>query len=843
MNPQDNKGFANDVPSARRDGTASRSRRLNTVLLVMVLLIGLAIRLAYLWELQRNPDFQIPMLFQTDMGFIDNSAMDYAQKARAWLNLPPIEPRFERNIVWRHNPGDPQLRPPAYTFFLSTLYFLMGDAQFGVRLVQMLLGLCSALLAYSLGKKLYSQGAGLLMATFMALYWPFIVYEASLHEPVVMIFCSLLFLNAALRWLHRLNFKNALGMGLACGLYTLSASSIILFLPVLQCWMPWVLVRAQRKAVAAGARRKVEVSGETGSPGAGAAQTRTPEGGFRHCFLLKTVGQMVLVLVAFFVPILPVTVSNYLESDRFVLNSFGHGITLYIGNQPESRGYLRGADNLLDTYLGEEFKDLRVDEKVARIDDWWRWAAMARREARTQILNNPVWFLKLTLKRAALFWTPKEISQNITEYTDRLFSSILYYIPGNFAFVYALFIAGLLCYFGTLLRGGRLRRLGNPCPDTWDACVAAEGYTLILLLILVWYGPIIFLWVSAHFRAPILPALFAFAALALCRLDYFLRTRNLFMCFTWFIIVFHVALAGWFIPVSYDEDIQSWLYFRMQHYEAKQQPEKALAVARRVVERAPDHLFARRVYAQKLLDLDRKKEALVEYEKVLPRLADPYRLAEVAEIVGLLRRDLGDNQGAQSAFLRAIYNDSRRSKALHGLGNIAFESGNYLEAIQYLEQAKKVNPENSNTYFLLGMAYNGYGDAERAEVAFRAGIQVDPKDAWPLVGLADLLASAGRTEEACALYGQVLVLDPKNAQARQGREDHCQPEVPAPPAPSAVPADPVEPVPPAEPAAPATTPDPAVPTPPAVPATPPDLVSPAPPAVPAVSEIPAAPPA
>ena len=45
-----------------------------------------------------------------------------------------------------------------------------------------------------------------------------------------------------------------------------------------------------------------------------------------------------------------------------------------------------------------------------------------------------------------------------------------------------------------------------------------EGYILILLLILVWYGPFIFLWISAHFRAPILPAIGVFAVLALCRI-------------------------------------------------------------------------------------------------------------------------------------------------------------------------------------------------------------------------------------------------------------------------------------------------------------------------------------
>ena len=247
MNPEEND--ATPVRARGESGGqqgASRSRHVSW-LLAVILLLGLSIRLAYLWELQEHPDFQIPMYFQVDMGFIDNSALDHAQKMRAWCGLPPVEPRFERNIVWRHNPGDPQLRPPAYTFFLSALYFCLGDSQFGVRLVQMLLGLCSALLGYSLGRRLYSRGAGLLMAAFMALYWPFIIYEASLHEPVLVIFCSLLFMNAALWWRERPSGSRALCLGGACGPLPVSSAAIILFFQCCCSWVAWVLYRSKKR--------------------------------------------------------------------------------------------------------------------------------------------------------------------------------------------------------------------------------------------------------------------------------------------------------------------------------------------------------------------------------------------------------------------------------------------------------------------------------------------------------------------------------------------------------------------------------------------------------------------
>ncbi|OQB40198.1 MAG: cellulose synthase subunit BcsC [Candidatus Hydrogenedentes bacterium ADurb.Bin179] len=727
------------------------------ILLALILLAGLAVRLSYLYELQEHPDFQIPMYFQVDMGFIDNSALDHAQNARALLHLPPIEPQFERNIVWRHNPGNPQLRPPLYTFFLSALYFILGDSQFGVRLAQMLLGLGSVLLAYFLGAKIYSRGAGLLMAGFMAFYWPFIIYEANLHEPVMVIFCSLLFLNAALWWLRRPGRGRALGMGLACGFYTIASAAVILFLPVLLCWSVWVL------------RNKA------GQAGAGPADLRRP-------YWLSVLRQAAIILMAFFIPILPVTLLNYCESGRFVLNSFGQGITLYIGNQPESQGYLHGADELLDVYLGEEYQALRVDEKVARIDDWWRWAALARQAVRDQILEHPGWFLKLCLKRAALFWTPREISQNITEYADRLFSRTLYRIPGNFAVIFALFIVGLIDY---LLVGLIYVLRGDRNPNTngrKENRLNRAGYALVLLLILVWYAPFPFLWISAHFRAPILPAVAAFAVLACCRIRYYFKTRRWGPAIMGAAVAIQIAVVLYLMPVSYDDDIQTWLYFRTQHYAKHKEPEKELAVAERVMERAPDHLFARRIYAQALLDAGRKEEALAAHEQLLPDLKENAPAADAAEVIGLLQREFGNNSAAREAFLQTLQHEPNRPVALHGLGNIAFENGNHQEAVRYLEHALQVEPTNSNTWFLLGMARAAAGDVTRAEDAYREGMRVGPEDVWPAIGLANLLAEAGRRDEACALYDHALSLDPKNAQARQGREEHCtKPPPPAPP--------------------------------------------------------------
>ncbi len=677
------------------------------------------------------------MLYQTDMGFIDNSAFDRAQAARAFFGLSPLEPRFERHIVWTHNPGDPQLRPPAYTFFVAALYFILGDNQFGIRLTQMALGLCSALLGYLLGRQLRSHWTGVVMAAGLALYWPLIVYESVIHEPVLALFLSLVFLNTAVWWSRKPNISRAALTGMTCGLFTTSSAAIILFLPVLLGWAVWVGVcRA-------------------------------------NFFARRALRQTAVMFICFFIPLLPVTTLNYMESGKFVLNSFGQGITLHIGNQLGAKGYLMPADTLLDTYLGDAASDLRVDEKVALIDDWGRWAAMSRQAAFTVIRENPIWFLRLCARRALLFWTPHEISQNVTEYCDRLFSSVLIYLPGNFGVVFALSVMGLFYYSGYFLFEVRHLLRGKITGTSLRSSMHFDGYMLVFLLILTWYMPYLLLWVSAHFRIPLMPSLFAFAALGVCECLYAVKVQNRRSFVAGIVVSGLIMAVICMMPMSHADDVQSWLYFRVRYYQERGKPALAADIAQRVVERAPDHAFAQMTYANILRGLHDDVKALAHYERALALADDSIDVADVAENVGMIRRELGDNDGAETAFKRVLTLDSDRYAALHGLGNIAYERGNYGEAVRYLEQAVHVASDRSNTYFLLGLSLVAIGETDRARSSFRAGLRVDPNDIWILLALADLESGLSETDEACRLYEKALTIDPQNERARRAFDAIC----------------------------------------------------------------------
>ena len=134
---------------------------------------------------------------------------------------------------------------------------------------------------------------------------------------------------------------------------------------------------------------------------------------------------------------------------------------------------------------------------------------------------------------------------------------------------------------------------------------------------------------------------------------------------------------------------------------------------------------------------------------------------------------MGDNDGAEAAFSLLLDLDSERYAALHGLGNIAYERGQYVEAVGYLEHAARLAPEKANTHFLLGLSLNAIGETERARDSFRAGLLADPDDIWILLALADLESGLSENEAACQLYEKALTIDPRNERARHGFDTIC----------------------------------------------------------------------
>lgn len=99
-------------------------------------------------------------------------------------------------------------------------------------------------------------------------------------------------------------------------------------------------------------------------------------------------------------------------------------------------------------------------------------------------------------------------------------------------------------------------------------------------------------------------------------------------------------------------------------------------------------------------------------------------------------------------------------------GNEAFKRGDYLQAKGSYEVARKVIPNNLMLLVNLGLTEFYLGQLEAAEASLLRAIQqrIDLPAAWQVLGLIHL--DSRRYERAMAAFAQVVVLEPRNARAR-----------------------------------------------------------------------------
>ena len=268
---------------------------LRHILLIVILLLAVYLRLAYLAEIRAivPGDNQI---------FCGDDAAAYDQQAQAGL-----QGNWPENKVFDS--------VPLYPFFLISLYRLFGINYLVPLIVQMLLDVAACAAMYWVGKFTFSKLTGLLTALALAVYGPPISYQVcygqlSLTTPFL-VFSIFFFFKffAAQRWFYLVM------SGAMLGLCALSRPTMLVLLPVLGIWLFW---------------QKVS---------------------FRY-FIWQTAWLLAgLILV-----ISPITLHNYRATGKFVLISEQGDINFYFGNDFYTNGI--GPHNVAEQYsqkLGDIF--------------------------------------------------------------------------------------------------------------------------------------------------------------------------------------------------------------------------------------------------------------------------------------------------------------------------------------------------------------------------------------------------------------------------------------------------------------------------------------------------------
>ena len=706
------------------------------LLLAVLLLFGAGLRRGYLRELERAPDFAAPLA--------DAAFHDYWARGLAFGQWTPpgeeADPRI-REV--------PFLRPPAYPYFLAAVYRLTGEGYTGPRVAQMILGLVNCVLAFLLGRALFGRGVGLVLAALCATSWTSIYFEGELEAPVLVQTGVLAVLLVLHRWSASPSARLAAAGGLLAGLLALVRANALLFLPVAAVWMLWTGRRA-------GARTGPSIA----------------------AFLLGAV-----------VAVAPATVRNVMVSHELVLVSCNGPVNLYIGNNETSDG-ITARIPILETHTDMKgwswFSYDRIVRQIGRHEgrdlSYSDASSYFTGLARQWIMTHPWDFARLTMKRAALFWGPAEISNTKALALEKENSRVLRHLPG-FPIVLALAAAGLVA-----LGFARRRRSGIP-----------HGPTLALvgLLIGTWWVSFIPFLSAARFRVPLLPLLLLFGAYGIAELARSVRTAR------W---AGAGAMAGTGVAVflllgtaqGKSRTDRAWwhtdrgvaLLHQGRSREALEEFGAALAAN-------PGYVDAHVAAAGALAESGRGREAIDHYREVLRYRPERWvlrmRLAALlmeqhayGEAAGEIRQvatvkqddpevyfqlgralmESGHGQEGIDAMNESLRLQPGQAPAHLNIGITLAQLGRTTEALEEIDRALALDPFAAPAHFQRGNVLTTLQKWNEAEEAFREAIRIAPKSLEAHVHLGNVYNATGRYTDAVTAYEAALAIDPTHVVAR-----------------------------------------------------------------------------
>lgn len=731
--------------------TSSGNRRVarwERYLLIALLAAGILLRIARLLELAHHPEWIVPDRDQVDMAFFYNYGQDLANRCRAFLGLKPPDPNPlpPSPVHWTQNPSEGFMRPPAYSVFLAAAFLLSGNWLMAPLILQAILGVLNALLAWRLARRIAGPAPALITAAFMLFYWVLLVYEGVCHAQTLMIFLALVLTNTLEYWSRHPSLTRAALAGCTITLNMLAAPATALFAPAAALWMALWLHR------------------QTGS---------------WKISLPHTIRHVTLTAVCSALLVAPVTLSNWRTEGSFSLVSTGSGVMLLIGNHEGADGYYRDplkqfgfedtGDHDENCRLFEKVTGIRVTPKTmgsVSAQFAWKW-----------IRGHPGQFLRLTLKRALIYWQPKEVSHNVQEYCLKQMSSLLRWLPGGFSEILGgLGAAAVMALFSIRCAAPAVRL----------------RWMLPFLYTLLFYLPFTVFYYAGHYRVPILPFLAMMAAAGLWSALIGLRARPA-VASTALACVLILWVGTRLIPVAYEEDWERWFYFRgeaarrlrnesgLQDLERlvetaglTRSPSACLFMAQRAAERQDFDTAA--LWCRRGLDLE--------------NMSTKRRVWLLELLAGALTAT-----GADPATLEAVHRDLVRYAPDNFLGrmflaNRAITEKNYPEALVHLLAATECRPENSNAWFLLGQCQMALGFPKLAEAAYREGMERNPADPWPAMGLSGVLEATGRLDEALQAAEEALRRRPDLQVARETIDRLRQAPADVVPVPETAPPDP-----------------------------------------------------
>lgn len=553
---------------------------------------------------------------------------------------------------------DAYFRAPLYPLFLGLLYRLFGVGLLVPRLAQAALGAAGCGFLYLLGRRFFEVRTGIAAGLAMAVYPLLVYYDGELMLEGLLVVLVLAGFVLLLR--SREKDRQWILPGLAFGLAAITRPNVLAFLAVLPVWF-WLEYR---------------------------------QGLWRR---------LLLFVLGVLLPIVPVTVRNYVVGRQFVPIAWQGGINFYIGNNPESDGITAIAPGSRGSWTGSYYDAKRQAEqalgrelKGAEIDRFWLSRGMKfwRRE--------PVRALGLLLRKACLWLSGYEVSNERDVYFARRYFLLgrLMTSLGWLKLPFGLVLPAALA--GIWLERRRWRRL------------------LPVFLFLTAYSlSFIAFFVTARFRLPVVPFLLLLAVVGARQL---LKARGSNLA-----VGGGIAAAGFLI-----------FNLNLARLPATRTITSHEAAATGYLETGrPDDALQE---LRQGLAQDTTGSALVLESAILTGLGQPgpaWQAARAAvrieprspESWGALGRVFamrGVLDSAEACFRQAVELDPYSVAGWTSLGNVALERGDFAQARAHYGQALKIDPASAAALFHLGLAEYYSGNRGRARELWQHALRLEP---------------------------------------------------------------------------------------------------------------------
>lgn len=697
------------------------------ILLVFVIFATAALlRGGYLMELRQNPDFDSPVL--------DPQLNDYWARAMVTGDWTP--PAHAPDPEIRTTPFG---RPPGYPYLLAAIYAVFGLDYHVPRVVQMLAGAMNAVLLYAFARALYGRLAAAFAGLLLAACWPCIYFEGELTSPVFEITVLLLLLHILRWWTRTGSMVYAVFAGLTVGCSALIRPNTMLLAPVTAAWM----LLAGRCA------------GQSKAPG----QQGNAVGGARRIMAA------LLLLAGSAAAVSPAIVRNYRVSGDLIFISYYGGVNAYIGNNPEADGVSPKVPDLralsgLDAWNCFSYPQVVRGMALKQGRPGFDFADASRYfygRALRYVKSRPLDALRLTVRKAALFWGPADVSDSKEVAFERIHSRVLRLLPG-FATLLGLALSGLLA---TLCSGTR----EWAAPSRTKPQRRLTGVALILAL--TCFLSVLPFFVTARYRVPLLPILALFGGYGLSLLARLTIERR------WGPLAVTAATAVLLVLLcnttlaAYQPSLARWRIERGIAWEAKGKTAAAVQEFKSALEADPDsmeaHLHLGYAAAQRR-DFD---AALRHYQRAV--WADP-RNSLARNNLGFELARRGAALEAEQEYRAALASNPFSALTANNLGILLLDHGRLSEADNLLSQALAVHPHDPDLLNNLGLVHYRRGEFRQAGERFQAAVRVAPRHAKAWFNLGELFRTAQRLADAGVCYRKALDADPDFEAARQRLE-------------------------------------------------------------------------